>query len=153
MFGAKNCPFLPQETQFTAFLSQMSRESQHTRFEDQILHQVSLVVPAWSTVSQYHCWSQNSGVCRCPICWEEDLHADCIVGTPWHCGRCQCCRMRAGYVGVTSVALFGSVASAALCSNVTLLNFYFLLGQFQGQVRKPSSWLHPSIKHQVYIRC
>ena len=54
--------------------------------------------------------------------------------------------LHAGYVG-------GSVTSVALCSNVTLLNFYFLLGQFQGQVRKPSSWLHPSIKHQVYIRC
>ena len=42
MFDAKNCPFLPQETQFTAFLSRMSREYQHTRFEDQILGQVSL---------------------------------------------------------------------------------------------------------------
>ena len=42
MFDAKNCPFLPQETQFTAFLSQMSRESQHMHFEDQILGQVSL---------------------------------------------------------------------------------------------------------------
>ena len=42
MFDAKNCPFLPQETPFTAFLSQMLRESQHTRFEDQILGQVSL---------------------------------------------------------------------------------------------------------------
>ena len=42
MFDAKNCPFLPQETQFTAFLSRMSQESQHTRFEDQILGQVSL---------------------------------------------------------------------------------------------------------------
>ena len=40
--NAKNCPFLPQETLFTAFLSRMSRESQHTRFEDQILGQVSL---------------------------------------------------------------------------------------------------------------
>ena len=42
MFGAKNCPFLPQETLFTAFLLRMSRESQHTHFEDQILGQVSL---------------------------------------------------------------------------------------------------------------
>ena len=42
MFDAKNCPFLAQETQFTAFLSRMLRESQHTRFEDQILGQVSL---------------------------------------------------------------------------------------------------------------
>ena len=42
MFGAKNCPFLLQETAFTAFLSRMSRESQHSRFEDQILGQVSL---------------------------------------------------------------------------------------------------------------
>ena len=28
MFDAKNCHFLPQETQFTAFLLQMTRESQ-----------------------------------------------------------------------------------------------------------------------------
>ena len=31
-----------EETPFTAFLSRMSRESQHTRFEDQILGQISL---------------------------------------------------------------------------------------------------------------
>ena len=37
MSDVKNCPFLPQETRFTAFLSRMSRESQHTRFEDQII--------------------------------------------------------------------------------------------------------------------
>ena len=41
MFDAKKCPFLPQETLFTAFLSRMSRKSQHTRFEDKILGQVS----------------------------------------------------------------------------------------------------------------
>ena len=34
--------FLPQETLFTAFLSRMARESQHTHFEDQILGQVGL---------------------------------------------------------------------------------------------------------------
>ena len=41
MFDAKNCPFLPQETQFTAFLSRMTQKSQHTHFEDKILGQVS----------------------------------------------------------------------------------------------------------------
>ena len=41
MFDAKNCLFMPQETLFTAFLSRMSRESHHTRFEDQILGKVS----------------------------------------------------------------------------------------------------------------
>ena len=42
MFDAKNCPFLPQDTSFTAFLSQMLRKTQYTRFEDKILGQVSL---------------------------------------------------------------------------------------------------------------
>ena len=42
MFDAKNCLFLPQETPFMAFLSQMPWESQHTSFKDQILGQVSL---------------------------------------------------------------------------------------------------------------
>ena len=31
-----------EKTPFTAFLSRMSQESQHTRFEDQILGQISL---------------------------------------------------------------------------------------------------------------
>ena len=34
MFDAKKRNFLPQETLFMAVLSQMLRESQHTRFED-----------------------------------------------------------------------------------------------------------------------
>ena len=38
--NAKNSPFLYQETPFTTFLSQMSRKSQHTRFEDKVLGQV-----------------------------------------------------------------------------------------------------------------
>ena len=43
MFDTKKCPFLPQETPFTVFLSRMWRESQHTRFEDQILGPRQLV--------------------------------------------------------------------------------------------------------------
>ena len=41
MFDAKNCPFMPQETLFTAFLSQMSRKTQHTRFKDKILRKIA----------------------------------------------------------------------------------------------------------------
>ena len=55
MFDAKKWPFLPQETLFTAFLSRMLRESQHTRFEDQIKVELACgdapqVVPAWERV-------------------------------------------------------------------------------------------------------
>ena len=70
MFDAKKCPFLHQETPFTAFLSRMSRESQHTRFEDQILGQVSLWGPPASCASLFQveifCWVFGVEIC---LCW------------------------------------------------------------------------------------
>ena len=62
MFDAKNFPFSSQETQFTAFLSQMSPEPQHMRFEDQILGQVSLCGRPASCASLHHSALQCSAM-------------------------------------------------------------------------------------------
>ena len=63
MFDAKKCNFLPQETLFTAVLSQMLWESQHTPFEDQILGQVSLWGRPASCASLHHIKS------HCCVMW------------------------------------------------------------------------------------
>ena len=67
MFDTEKCPFLPHETPFTAFLSRTLRESQHTRFEDQILSQVSL----WGRTASCASLSLLLAMTQCFIAWSR----------------------------------------------------------------------------------